>query len=82
MVAIKNMIDYKQANSITARGLDEFSTPVINAVLGDQREFSTIRPDGRVSEVAARYYETPLYYPVFEDLIFIHPQIPITVLRL
>jgi hypothetical protein len=82
IVCLKKLIDYRQANSINTRCSSELSNPVFNAVLGDQHKLSTERPRGTVSETAAGYDEIFNYRPVFENLVFIHPQISITVLRL
>jgi len=82
IVCLKNVMDYKQANSITARCSNELSNPVFSAVLEDPHNLSTERPQGKGLETAAGYNETFLYHPVFENLVFIHPQISITVLRL
>lgn len=81
-VTLKNMIEYKKPNSITARGSDELSTPIFNAVLGNPRDISPGKTQVQVSEAKTGYSEKFINSPVFENLVFIHPQISITVLRL
>lgn len=82
IVTLKDVIEYKHANSITTRCDGELSNPVLNAVLGDPHGQLAGRPAGNVSENPVTYGDKSSYQPLFENLLFIHPQIAITVLRL
>jgi hypothetical protein len=75
-------MEFRQANSIAARCSSELSNPVFKAVLGDTHNLLIERSQDKGSETAAAYDEKFNYRPVFENLVFIHPQISITVLRL
>jgi len=81
-VLLKNMIEYNSANSLSSRCSNELSNPVLNAVLGDTNNLSAKSPQGRILEKTIRYNELFSYRAVSENLVFIHPQISITVLRL